>query len=299
MIKRIIDVSEKAYLHIKYGQLLIDKKNEVVVQVPVEDLGILILQHQAIVITQQTIITCQKNKVVVLFCDEKHLPYSAILPIAESNKLHSKILKQQLTVSKALKNRLWKQVIKNKIQQQSITLKLLNKRSSRIERLVSQVKSGDSSNCEATAAQIYWKKLFGLKFKRDPELEGVNGLLNYGYSIIRAMVARSICCAGLHPTIGIFHQNQYNSLCLADDLMEPFRPWIDYIVYQITLNGNDGINQSNKQILLELISNTVILDGHKIPFMISIHSFMANLKRCYNKEQKQLLYPVLEQRLVI
>ncbi len=299
MIKHIVDVSEKSYLHLKNGQLIIDRKNTTIGQIIIEDLGALILQHRGIVITQQVIIACQKNKVVVLFCDEKHLPYSAILPIAESNKLHSKILKQQLAISLALKNRLWKQVIQNKIQQQLITLQLLNKKSSRIERLATQVKSGDSSNCEATAAQIYWKKLFGAEFKRDSELEGINSLLNYGYSIIRAMIARAICSSGLHPTIGIFHKNQYNSLCLADDLMEPFRPWIDFLVYQIAQKGNINIIKSNKQILLELMNDTVILDDHKMPFMVSIHNFMANLKRCYNKEQKQLLYPVLERRLIV
>ncbi|MCZ6802356.1 MAG: type II CRISPR-associated endonuclease Cas1 [Proteobacteria bacterium] len=202
MIKRIIDISDAAYLHLKQQQLLIDKQGETVGQVPIEDLGVLILQHPAIVLTQQVIITCQKNKAVIIFCDEKHLPYSVILPIAESNTLHNKIIKQQLEITEPTRKRLWQQIVQYKINQQATTLTLLGKNATRLNYLETKVKSGDSGNCEAIAAQAYWKLLFGNDFRRDVNLAGVNSLLNYGYSIIRAMIARSICGAGLHPTLG-------------------------------------------------------------------------------------------------
>jgi len=222
MIKRIIDISDAAYIHLKHQQLLIDKQGETVGQVPVEDLGVLILQHSAIVLTQQVIIACQKNKVVIVFCDNKHLPYSVILPIGESHTLHNKILKQQIAITEPTRKRLWQQIVQHKIKQQAKTLVRLDKSAVRLDRLATQVKTGDSGNCEALAAQAYWKLLFGQGFKRDVDLDGINSLLNYGYSIVRAMVARSICGAGLHPALGLFHKNQYNSLCLADDIMEPF-----------------------------------------------------------------------------
>ena len=293
MIKRIIDISEAAYLHLKHQQLLIDKQNETIGQITIEDLGILILQHPAIVLTQQVIIACQKNKVAIIFCDEKHLPYSAILPIADSNTLHHKILKQQNNISEPTRKHLWQQIVQTKIRQQACTLTLLDKDPIRLNRLASKVKTNDSGNCEATAAQAYWKLLFGDKFRRDPDLDGINCLLNYGYAIIRALVARAICSAGLHPTLGLFHHNQYNALCLADDVMEPFRPWVDWLVYKMAESGQVDINQPNKQALLGLLNETVLYEGKKMPFMVATHYLMANLKRCYNKEQKRFYYPEL------
>lgn len=293
MIKRIIDISEAAYLHLKHQQLLIDKHGETVGQVAIEDLGVLILQDPAIVLTQQLIIACQKSKVVIVFCDEKHLPYSVILPIAESHTLHSKVLKQQVAVTEPVRKRLWQKIVQQKITEQAKTLDLLRLNSVRLKRLAQEVKTGDSGNHEAIAAQHYWGLLFGKKFKRDVELDGINSLLNYGYAIVRAMVARSICGAGLHPTLGLFHQNQYNALCLADDLMEPFRPWVDYCVYQLTQQQRLKVNQETKQVLLSLLNETVIYEGKKMPFMIATHYLMANLKRCYFKEIKALHYPEL------
>lgn len=298
MIKRIIDVSDGAYLHLKHQQLLIDKQGETVGQIVIEDLGVLILQHPAIVLTQQVIIACQKNKVVIVFCDDKHLPYSVILPIGESHTLHNKILKQQIAITEPTRKRLWQQIVQQKIAQQARTLAMLGKNTARLDRLESQVKTGDSTNCEALAAQAYWKLLFGQDFRRDVDLDGINSLLNYGYSIIRATVARSICGAGLHPALGLFHKNQYNALCLADDIMEPFRPWVDFIVYQMAQRGKLDINQQSKQSLLNLLNETVIYNKKKMPLMIAMHYLMAELKRCYNKEQKNLVYPELEIRLV-
>ena len=298
MIKRIIDISDGAYVHLKNQQLVIEKQGEIVGQVPIEDLGILILQHPAIVLTQQLIVACQKNKVVIVFCDEKHLPYSLILPIGEGHTLHNKILKQQIAISEPTRKRLWQKIVQHKIKQQEQTLVMLNKASIRLSFLSTQVKTGDSGNCEAIAAQAYWKLLFGKAFKRDADLDGVNSLLNYGYAIIRAAVARSICGAGLHPALGLFHTNQYNSLCLADDLMELFRPWVDYVVYQMaSTNSEVTINQQSKQALLGLMSEAVLYKKKRMPFMVALHYLMADLKRCYSHGIKTLPYPLLLTRV--
>ena len=298
MIKRIIDISDGAYVHLKNQQLVIEKQGEVVGQVPIEDLGVLILQHPAIVLTQQLIVACQKNKVVIVFCDEKHLPYSLILPIGEGHTLHNKILKQQMAISEPTRKRLWQKIVQHKIKEQEQTLVMLNKESTRLSFLSTQVKTGDSGNCEAIAAQAYWKLLFGKAFKRDTDLDGVNSLLNYGYAIIRAAVARSICGAGLHPTIGLFHTNQYNALCLADDLMEPFRPWVDYVVYQMaSTNSAVTINQQSKHALLGLMSEAVLYKKKTMPFMVALHYLMADLKRCYSNGIKTLPYPLLLTRV--
>jgi CRISPR-associated protein Cas1 len=298
MIKRIIDISEAAYVRLKHQQLVIEKQSEIVGQLPIEDLGVLILQHPAIVLTQQLIVACQKNKVVIVFCDEKHLPYSLILPIGEGHTLHNKILKQQMAISEPTRKRLWQKIVQHKIKEQEQTLVMLNKESTRLSFLSTQVKTGDSGNCEAIAAQAYWKLLFGKAFKRDADLDGVNSLLNYGYAIIRAAVARSVCGAGLHPTIGLFHTNQYNALCLADDLMEPFRPWVDYVVYQMaSTNSEVTINQQSKQALLGLMSEAVLYKKKTMPFMVALHYLMADLKRCYSNGIKTLPYPLLLTRV--
>ena len=298
MIKRIIDISDGAYVHLKHQQLVIEKHGKIAGQVPIEDLGILILQHPAIVLTQQLIVTCQKNKVVIVFCDEKHLPYSLILPIGEGHTLHNKILKQQMAISEPTRKRLWQKIVQHKIKQQEQTLVMLDKVSTRLSFLSTQVKTGDSGNCEAIAAQAYWKLLFGKAFKRDADLDGVNSLLNYGYAIVRAAVARSICGAGLHPALGLFHTNQYNSLCLADDLMEPFRPWVDYVVYQMaSTNSEVTINQQSKQALLGLMSEAVLYKKKRMPFMVALHYLMADLKRCYSHGIKTLPYPLLLTRV--
>lgn len=300
MIKRIIDISDKAYIHLKHQQLIIDKDGDTIGQVAIEDLGVLILQHPAIVLTQQLIIHCQQNKVVIIFCDDKHLPYSIILPVGESHSLHNKILKQQIAITEPTRKRLWQQIVTQKIKQQARTLELLGKKATRLNWLATQVKTCDLGNSEALAAQAYWKLLFGKTFRRDADLEGINSLLNYGYSILRAVVARSICGAGLHPTLGLFHRNQYNALCLADDIMEPFRPWIDQRVYQLVQKRESiEVNQKNKQVLLGLLNETVIHEGKKMPLMVATHYLMADLKRCYIKEKKELRYPEMESRLVV
>ena len=292
MIKRIIDVSQRSYLHMKNRQLLIERDGNVLTQVPIEDLGVLILEHPAITISQQLIIACQQNNTILIFCDNHHLPYSVILPIGEANTLHSKILKEQVALKLTTKKRLWQQVVTHKLQQQALTLKILGKKSQYIESLATKVKTGDSGNIEAQAARAYWQELMGKEFRRNTDSPGINALLNYGYSIIRAMVARAIVGAGLHPTLGLYHSNQYNALCLADDLMEPFRPWVDYCVYKINEKKRSlEVNQENKAVLLNLLSTSIYWRDKKMPLMVACHYLCANFKESFSDKNGKLDYP--------
>lgn len=292
MIKRTIDISEATYLHVLHQQLLLDRNGKTIAQLPIEDLGVVILQHPAIVITQAVIIACQKNNVVLVFCDERHLPYSILLPVSDGNSLHSKVLQQQSNISLPTKKRLWQQVVQQKISEQANTLKSLGKNHKPVERLTEQVKAGDPENLEAQAAQHYWRLLFGDDFRRDPEQDGINSLLNYGYAIMRAMVARAIVGSGLHPALGLHHHNQYNGLCLADDLMEPFRPWIDYRVYQLLqTNSPLEINKDIKIPLLNLLAEPVMYEQQTMPLMVACHYLMAQLKRAFEDRRNALIYP--------
>ena len=302
MIKRIVDISEPAYLHIKNKQLVIDKNNETVGTVPVEDLGILILENSQIVLTQAVVIACQKNNSAIVFCDERHLPYSMILPISDANTLHNKILRQQVEISKPVKKQVWKQVVIHKIKQQSATLKKAGKCSLQLDRLVSKVKSGDPDNIEAQAAKKYWGLLFGGDFRRNINESGINSLLNYGYSVFRAMVARAIVGGGLHPSLGIFHQNQYNGLCLADDLMEPFRPWIDWLVFDWVVRKQKDdvqINQETKELFLCLPNESVKYNDKRMPLMVACHYFIADFKSVFKDGHHKLKYPVWPDQKVL
>jgi CRISP-associated protein Cas1 len=296
MIKRTIDISDQAYLHLKHRQLLIDKKGENVAQIPIEDIGALILQNPAIVITQAAVIACQKNNVALVFCDEKYLPYSLLLPISDGNTLHTKILQQQISLKLPTKKRLWGQIVTQKLANQAETLKHLDKTFLPLEHLANQVKTGDPDNLEAQGAQKYWRLLFGEQFRRDAELDGINSLLNYGYAIIRALIARAIVGSGLHPALGLYHSNQYNGLCLADDLMEPFRPWVDFEVYNMAkANPELAVIKDSKMPLLQLLSEPVVWDGQTLPLMVACHYLLANLKRAYEDSAVMLRYP---QRLI-
>lgn len=298
MIKRIIDISEQTYVYMKHKQLMLERNKETIGTIPIEDLGAVILQHPAIVITQAVIIACQKNNVVLIFCDAQHLPYSAILPISDANTLHSKVIQEQVNLTVPVKKRLWKQIVQYKLKEQALTLKLLNKNYQPIEYLSNKVKTGDKENHEAQAAKKYWRLLMGDDFRRDPKSGEINALLNYGYAIVRAMTARAIVGSGLHPALGLHHHNQYNGLCLADDLMEPFRPWVDYLVYQL-IEENEAltINQENKKLFLGMLSQNVLWKDKTLPMMVASHHLTASLKKAYSDKSKKIYYPQLSSRM--
>ncbi|GAB4264451.1 MAG: type II CRISPR-associated endonuclease Cas1 [Methylomicrobium sp.] len=292
MIKRIVDISEPAYLHARHRQLCIDKHRETVAQIPIEDLGVLILQHPAIVLTQAALIACQQHNVAVVFCDERHLPYSLVLPLTEAHSLHSKILRQQIELTLAAKKRLWQRIVAEKIANQIAVLQQLDKNAKPLERMLTKIKPGDSDNIEAQASQQYWHLLFGPDFRRDSEAGGLNGLLNYGYAVMRAMMARAIVGGGLHPTLGIKHSNQYNGLCLADDLMEPLRPWVDQQVYRQTQSlDNPEVDQQTKQPLLQLLSAPVDWNRQTMPLMVACHYWLADFKRAFEDRSVKLTFP--------
>ncbi len=292
MIKRTIDISEQAYLHLKNRQLLVEKQGETVAKIAIEDLGILILQNPAIVISQAAITQCQLNNVAIVFCDERHLPVSIMLPLWTGHSTHTKVLREQLLVTEPTRKRLWQKIVKFKIAEQALTLRQIGVASEKLVRLLGSVKSGDPSNCEAQAAREYWPLLMGKEFRRDPNGEGINSLLNYGYAVIRAMVARGLVGTGLHPAIGLHHKNQYNGLCLADDVMEPFRPWIDWEVRRLMDEGETlEVNKETKKKLLEVLVKEVVYEDRKMPLMVSVHNLVAGLKVALKGKEQQLIYP--------
>ena len=240
MIKRTLYFGNPAYLKTSHEQLVIEMSDaDAPKSVPIEDIGLLILDHQQITITQAVMARLLHNNVALITCDATHHPVGMLLNL-DGNTLQSQKFQSQLEASVPLKKQLWQQTVAAKIVNQAKLLVEQREDGKYLFELSKQVKSGDSENAEAKAANFYWKRVFPdfLEFRRERFGAPPNNLLNYGYAILRAVMARSLVGSGLLPTLGIFHRNQYNAYCLADDIMEPYRPFVDKVVCEIIrMNG--------------------------------------------------------------
>lgn len=297
MIKRTLYFGNPAYLKTRNEQLVIEwPESGEVKSIPIEDIGLLILDHQQITITQAVLARLLSNNTAVITCNETHHPIGLFLNL-DGHSLQSQRFKWQLGASVPLQKQLWQQTVVAKIENQAALFKQKGIPNKVLLNLASKVKSGDTSNCEAQAAVFYWKALFPefLNFKRFREGAPPNNLLNYGYAILRAVVARSLVGSGLLPTLGIFHRNQYNAYCLADDIMEPYRPFVDQVVYEIVrMNGRYlEMTPSMKQQLLAIPAMDVMLNDERAPLMNAVQRTTASLAKCFEGSTRKLLYPVL------
>lgn len=296
MIKRTLYFANPAYLRTQNEQLLVERKEEEGKSIPIEDIGMILLDHPQITLSQALLAKLLANNVALLCCDDKHHPAGLLLPLV-GNTLHSQKVRQQSEASLPLKKQLWQQTIVAKIENQAANLKRQGADHRPLLAMARNVRSGDADNCEAQAAVYYWKNVFPdfLVFKREPEGMAPNNLLNYGYAIVRAMVARSLVASGLMPSLGIFHRNQYNAFCLADDIMEPYRPYVDKLVCAIvSMNGKYlEMTPNMKQQLLSLPTMDVCIEGKSSPMMVAIQRSTAALAKCFEGKTKTLLYPVL------
>jgi CRISP-associated protein Cas1 len=307
MVKRTLYFGNPTYLSLNNSQLLIrlpevekneslpeNFKKEAVKSIPVEDIGIVVLDHKQITITQALMEALLDNNTVLITCNNTHHPTGLLMPLS-GNTIQTERFKFQLEATEPLKKQLWAQTTTQKIKNQYAILNSLGINSDYLIPLYKNVKSGDSDNCEATAAAFYWQHIF-------PEIEGFrrhrggpspNNFLNYGYALLRATMARSIVGAGLLPTLGIHHRNRYNAYCLADDLMEPYRPYVDKVVCEMLKTHvlNENIPQEIKFILLQIPALDVIMDGEKSPLMVATQRTAVSLVKCFNGEQRKILYP--------
>lgn len=273
-------------------------KKESVVTIPIEDIGIVILDHPQITITQMLLVQLLENNCALISCNSNHMPMGLNLPL-ESNTLQNERFRQQIEASLPLKKQLWQQTIQQKIANQAAVLK--GKRGVEIGNMlawVGEVRSGDPENIEGKAAAYYWKNLFPSieKFTRGREGEPPNNMLNYGYAILRAVVARALVASGLLPTLGIHHHNRYNAYCLADDVMEPYRPYVDALVVDmVEENGcHDSIGVEQKQILLQIPCLDVFINKQRSPLEIAVAETTASLYKCFNGASKKICYPIMK-----
>lgn len=310
MIKRTLYFGNPAYLSYKNAQLVIKlpevEKNDTLPQgikistvrtIPVEDIGVLVLDNQQITVTQGLLASLSENNAVVINCDFKHMPFSMLLPTSVHHAYTEK-LRFQLEASVPLKKNLWQQTVIAKIGNQAKLLEKLGLDAARLYYLKDKVKSGDTENCEGRAASYYWNVLFydDKTFKRHRYGGPPNNLLNYGYAILRGVVARSLVASGLLTATGIHHRNKYNPYCLADDIMEPFRPIADELVLKITEQKEeiDPLTPELKRELLQIPALDVRINGQTSPLMVAMQRTTASLMQCFEGESRKLVFPALK-----
>ncbi|OQY75675.1 MAG: subtype II CRISPR-associated endonuclease Cas1 [Ignavibacteriales bacterium UTCHB2] len=314
MIKRTLYFGNPAYLSKKDMQLVIKlpkengeqtselendpnekykaRGNENVISI--EDIGIIILDNQQITLSHGLLAALLNNNCAVVTCDSKHHPTGLFLPL-ESHQEQSERFQTQVEASEPLKKQLWQQTISAKIMNQAMVLAKRNKPSDNMKRWTKKVRSGDPDNFEGRAAAYYWKNLFPqeLEFIRDRFGQPPNQLLNYGYAILRATVARGLVASGLLPTLGIHHHNKYNAYCLADDIMEPYRPFVDDYIATFVEDREDftELTPSIKKQLLTIPAMDIFIDGERSPLMVGLQRTTASLAKCFAGDSRKIIYP--------
>lgn len=295
MIKRALLFENQVYLNLKDNQLVVNyPQNEVLPKtIPIEDIGMVIIESLQVTITSSLSNALFKSGVSVIYCDEKHMPVGLSLPL-EGHTQQTERFRIQLKASLPLKKNLWQQTVSAKISNQSYLLANKGIDINNMKRWAKEVQSGDAQNHEARAAVKYWSQLFPWEgFIRDPDGLAPNFLLNYGYSILRGLTARAIVSSGMLPMLGIFHKNKYNAFGLADDIMEPYRPFVDEIVLELIHIGEDYYNltKENKIALLGIMRKDVHIDGQKSPLMVALSRTTSSLFDCYAGKTRKILYP--------
>lgn len=308
MIKRTLYFGNPAYLSLKDCQLVV-RMPEIIKadlpelfeakttrKVPIEDIGVVVLDNRQITITQGLLDALLENNCALITCDKSRMPVGLMLPLC-GNTTQNERFRTQIDASLPLKKQLWQQTVQAKIKNQAA---LLHERGVVVSNMLiwsDKVKSGDSDNLEARAAAYYWKNIFPFidDFTRGRDGIPPNNLLNYGYAILRAVIARALVSSGLLPTLGIHHHNRYNAYCLADDIMEPYRPYVDRLVLDIIFSGDDytKLSVDVKSKLLSIPVIDVVINGERRPLMIAASITTSSLAKCFNGEIRKIIYPEL------
>lgn len=310
MIKKTLYFGNPAYLSLKNAQLVIKlpevEKNDTLpesfkvqtqVTKPIEDIGVVVLDNQRITITTGAMEALLANNCAIITCDQRSMPVGLMLPLS-GNTTQSERFRDQIDASLPLKKQLWQQTIQAKISNQAAVLaKCRRAEVGCLKAWAKDVRSGDPDNFEGRAAAYYWRYLFGMhieNFTRDREGVPPNNALNYGYAILRAIVARALVSSGMLPTLGIHHHNRYNAYCLADDIMEPYRPYVDEYVYQLIQKHGlppEELPKAWKAELLLIPTLDVVIGGKKSPLMVGVSQTTASLYKCFTGEMRKVAYP--------
>lgn len=296
MIKRTLYFGNPAYLNKKDIQLKVAdaETRQEKATIPLEDIAIVLLDHPQITITHALMADLIERNVALISCDSKHLPTGLMLPL-DGNHVQTERFRIQIAASEPLLKNLWAQTVKAKIENQAAMLNRAKLENKQLLALVPQIKTGDPDNTEGRAASVYWKLVYGKTgFTRDRDGMEPNAHLNYCYAVLRAIVARALVSSGLLPTLGIHHRNKYNAYCLADDVMEPYRPFCDELVYELFTSGlikTEEINREQKARLLGIATTDVLIDGKKSPLMVALSRTTNSLFECFEGTRRKIVYP--------
>lgn len=295
MLKRTLVFSNAMDLSLKLNQIVIAYRElpSETVTVPIEDVCVVVLENQMTKITLPLLNALADANVSVVFCNNKGMPNSMLFNM-ESNNTQGETLRLQIAAGEVMKKQMWKQIVEAKIRNQSLLLDKVHGNGGVLKPYYSNVKSGDTDNREGIAARLYWQRLFGDDFIRDRTLPGINALLNYGYTILRAATARSLVGSGLLPAIGIFHHNRSNAFPLADDMMEPYRPYVDEIVYGLMLQDKLEVNKEIKAELINVLYADTCFSKVIRPLQVGLTMTSASLARYYAKESVSLCLPLFQ-----
>lgn len=310
MIKRTLAFSNPARLNLRNKQLVITlpevesndsipegMKRDATRTIPIEDIGVVVLDNPRITVTSGVLEALLENNCSVITCDSRSMPAGLLLPLS-GNTLQNERFRIQLDASLPLRKQLWAQTVAAKINNQAAILdECAHAEAGCMRTWAKDVRSGDPDNLEARAAAYYWKNMFPTlpDFIRDREGLPPNNLLNYGYAILRAVVARALVSSGMLPTLGIHHHNRYNAYCLADDIMEPYRPYVDRVVVDV-MRKHEDISELTKEIKYDLLgipTLDVVIEGRRSPLMIAASQTTASLYRCFAGEERRIAYPII------
>lgn len=295
MLKRTLVFTTPWHLSLRNAQMVVSFKELPDEQrtIPIEDIGVVIIENQMVTITMPLMNALVDAGVAVILCDAKGMPH-AMVQNFDSHNLQGEYLRNQISLGDVGRKQLWKQIIEAKIKNQAALLEKVCGEGDVLKVYYSNVKSGDKDNREGAAAKVYFSKLFGRQFVRDRNLGGINAMLNYGYSILRAATARALVSSGLTPSLGIFHHNRSNAFPLADDLMEAFRPFVDEIVLELCRNNEKELTKDNKSALINVLNVDTYYAKVTRPLQVGLSITTASLAKYYSGENKVLALPLLK-----
>ena len=288
---QIVDITQDGrHISKDRGFLKVECEGQLVGRVPLDQIAAVIVHAHGITWSNSLLVELSERGIVVVLCAANHMPRSILLPL-EGHHAQGARMRAQWSSPEPLRKQAWKRVVIAKIKMQAAALAAIGQRSASIEYMVRKVQSGDSTNVEAQAARAYWPLLFGPRFRRDPDSPDVNGLLNYGYTVLRAAMARAVVSVGLHPTFGIFHSNRGNAFALVDDLMEPFRPLVDLTAFSILSHSGPDVTPAAKQTLAKLIALDLPLTGETSPVSVAMSRLAVSLAQSFVSRKLDLALP--------
>lgn len=291
MIGRIIEIAEdNRFLSVDRGFLVVASGNTEIGRVALDDIAAVITHAHGLTFSNNIVVALAERNAPMIICAANHNPVAMLWPL-EGNYEQSKRMDAQIAATRPMAKRLWAQIVKAKLTMQASVVQAVGENATPVSALIAQVHSGDPENIEAQAARRYWPIVFGKAFRRDRDAEGINAFLNYGYTVLRACTARAILAAGLHPGIGIHHCNAQNAMRLADDMMEPFRPLIDFSVRSLSEHEIVSLNKDSKRFLAQLMYLDMPAASGVSPLMVCVQALALSLSQIYLGERDELILP--------